>query len=197
MPAAPASVLRRAPFLLCALCLFAFAFFPTPPAHACTPPPGGLPQFTPEERAAQAQLVLVGEVTALPDGPSGIPGETATIAVREYLKGGGPAQITITGYGPSAICRSPVAVGDVRVFYATGDGAGGWRAFYLSQFDATAPVDGGIVPTISAATGQAPAAPEGGSAGIGWGTWALGGAALLALVGLGVRQARRSADRRR
>lgn len=191
MHTAHASFLRIAPFLLFAFCLLPFTFFLAPPAHACTPPPGGLPQFTPEERAAQAQLVLVGEVTAVSDGPGGIPGATAMIVVREYLKGDGPAQITIAGYGPSSLCRSPVAVGDVRVFYATGDGAGGWQAFYLSQFDATAPVDGGIIPTISAATGQAPAAPEGGAAGPGWIIWAVGGAALLILAGLGVWRARR------
>lgn len=178
--------------VLFAFCLLPCSFFLASPAHACTPPPGGLPQFTPEERAAQAQLVLVGKVTAVSDGPGGIPGATATIAVREYLKGGGPAQISISGYGPSSFCRSPVYVGDVRVFYAMSDGAGGWLAFYLSQFDATAPVDGGIIPTISAATGQAPTTPEGGAAGPGWLIWALGGAALLVLVGLGMWRARRA-----
>jgi len=125
------------PAVWLALCMAAALLCVAPrPAYACTPPPGGLPVYTPAERALSAEIVLVGTVTAVSDGPSTIPGSTATIAVERYLKGAGAETLIVSGYGPSSLCRSQVEAGQRWIFYIVGDAEQGYRAFYKSQFDA-------------------------------------------------------------
>jgi hypothetical protein len=155
----PQRVITRA---LCAgLVVLAALFAPAPRrALACTPPPGGLPTFSLAERTQAADIVVEGEVIALGDA-AGIPGATATIQVRQYLKGAGPEQLTVTGYGPTSLCLSELFAGDVRVFYIVNDGAGGLRALYLSQFDAAAPATAFLISQVStAAAAQAPEAVQ-------------------------------------
>jgi hypothetical protein len=151
------SLQRMITLALCAgLAAVAALVVPTPrPALACTPPPGGLPNISIAERTQASDLVVEGEVTALADA-DGIPGATATIQVRQYLKGSGPEQLTVTGYGPAALCRSDVQSGDVRVFYIVNDGMGGLRALYLSQFDAAAPATAFLISQVATAAAAPP-----------------------------------------
>lgn len=137
--------------LLAGLSALVALFAPAPRyALACTPPPGGLPEISIAERTQAADIVVEGQVTSLAEA-DGIPGATATIQVRQYLKGDGPEQLTVTGYGPASICRSEVVAGDIRVFYVVNDGAGGLRALYLSQFDAVAPATAFLISQVTAA----------------------------------------------
>jgi hypothetical protein len=114
-----------------------------------------LPNISIAERTQTSDLVVEGQVTALADA-DGIPGATATIQVRQYLKGSGPEQLTVTGYGPTALCRSEVQSGDVRVFYIVNDGMGGLRALYLSQFDAAAPATAFLISQVGTAVAAPP-----------------------------------------
>lgn len=145
---APVFALRVA---ACCLAVACAALGAPRTAHACTPPPGGLPIYTPAERALSAEIVLVGTVDALSDGPGSIPGDTATIVVERYLKGAGPDPITVSGYGPSSICRSPVQAGQRYLFYIVGDGPDSYRAYYKSQFDAVDPPTAENIARIEAA----------------------------------------------
>lgn len=122
------------------------------PAHACTPPPGGLPVYTIAEYTAAAPLIFEGMVVAI----SGQYPQYAAIAVTQYLKGIGPATIAVSGYGPSSVCLSEVYYGQTAIFLAAGDEASGYTAFYLSQFDAVLPADEATRYEIVAASGQAP-----------------------------------------
>jgi hypothetical protein len=126
-----------------------------PSAALCTPPIGGLPRYTVAERVAAADIVLEGTVTAV----SGDPPNSATITVLQYIKGSGPATVTMGNFGPGSICRSEVNIGDHRLFYASGDPAANLQAFYLSQFDAVASAEPQIISEAIAAAGQEPFVP--------------------------------------
>ena len=118
-------------------------------ALACTPPPGGLPVFTVAQRVRAADVVLEGTVTQMTK--INMPDDTATISVQRYFKGSGPASVTITGFGPTSLCRSPVHAGEQWIFYAKGDPNALMSASYLSQFDAVdIPSDETIAEIIAA-----------------------------------------------
>lgn len=141
----------RSLHLVICLALLAGALLAAPrPALACTPPPGGLPTYTPAERAQSSDIVALGTVSELREN-FGIPGETATIAVERYLKGDGPEPIVVSGYGPGSICRSQLEVGARLIFYIVRDGAEGYRAYYKSQFDAVAAPEPATIAEIEAA----------------------------------------------
>jgi hypothetical protein len=149
----------RAPqwrYMLFIVCIGALLLLPTRTAHACTPPPGGLPTYTVAERVAAAPIVLEGEVTAVSNEMIGV----ATIAVTRYFKGSGPATVQIANLGSTAVCLSPVAVGERWIFYARGDSRIGLQANYLSQFDAVAAPNNDNVAQVIAATGQQPRGPD-------------------------------------
>lgn len=190
MCATPA--LLRCSALFCCLLACATVLLYPAPAFACTPPPGGLPKHTAADRTRSASVVLEGVVTALSD--TGIPGEVATVSVKQYFKGSGPSVVTIRGFGPSGICRSELRVGDRLVFYSVGDPAVELQAFYLSQFDAVAPADAQTIAEVIAAAGQNPVTPvtsDTSNPAI-WGTspsqnfsgWLFGGLVLLIAVGV-------------
>jgi hypothetical protein len=84
--------------------------------------------------------------------------DTATISVLRYFKGSGPATVSITGFGPGALCRSFVQVGDHWIFFAKGDPSALMSASYLSQFDAIAPPSADIIAQIMAALNISPRA---------------------------------------
>jgi hypothetical protein len=142
-------------------CAWAALLLAPAPAYACTPPPGGLPRLTPADRTNRAQVVLEGTVSATSNTElTGAPvPDTATVDVVQYLKGSGPAQVTITGFGPSSLCRSEVQVGNRLIFYASGDPAQGLQAFYASQFDAVARPSPQVIAEITTAAGQQPVVP--------------------------------------
>jgi hypothetical protein len=125
-------------------------------ALACTPPPGGLPVFTIAQRVQAADVVLEGTVTQLTT--ISIPNDTATISVQRYFKGTGPASVTITNFGPGALCRSEVHVGDHWIFFAKGDPNTLMTASYLSQFDAITTPDADTIAQIVAAINSRPRA---------------------------------------
>jgi hypothetical protein len=126
------------------------------PALACTPPPGGLPVYTIAQRVAAADVVLEGTVTQV--STITIPDDTATIQVQRFFKGSGPATVTITDFGPGAMCRSQVAVGNRFIFFARGDPATMMEANYLGQFDAVAPADPDTIAEVIAALNTTPRA---------------------------------------
>lgn len=144
---------RSAWFAACALLIAGALLIAPRPAFACTPPPGGLPNYTAAQRTLDADVVLIGTVAALSNGP-GIPGDTATIDVERYLKDSGPETLSVSGYGPSALCRSELQVGQRWIFYIVRDGQDTYRAYYKSQFDAVAPVSEQTVAEIEAAAAQ-------------------------------------------
>jgi hypothetical protein len=124
-------------------------------AHACTPPPGGLPGYTATDRTQAAPLVLEGTVIAVQLDPASQT-DLAVIEVSRYFKGIGPQVISVNRFGPSSVCLSYVAPTQTLIFYLQGDEVNGYSAFYLSQFDATAPNDEATVNEVIAASGQAP-----------------------------------------
>jgi hypothetical protein len=128
---------------------------------ACTPPPGGLPDYTPADRTEAAEVVLEGTIVGRVD-TSGYPWlETALVKVHRYFKGTGPALVTISHFGPGALCLSEVYIGQRAIFYTRGDPDTGLVAHYLSQFDAVDPVHPEVVAEVIAAAGQEPVLPVG------------------------------------
>lgn len=126
----------------------------TQTAWACTPPPGGLPHYTTADHVQAAPVVLEGVVSSTTFVNYYV---EATVQVVQYLKGQGPALVTISGFGDSSVCLSSVQAGDHLIFLASGDPAsGGLQAFYLSQFDATLPADPQTLADAIAAAGQDP-----------------------------------------
>jgi hypothetical protein len=123
----------------------------TNPAHACTPPAGGLPKHTVEDRISAAEVVLEGKVAAV--SVEGIP-YSATVEVHQYFKSSGPATVEISGFGPSSLCLSSVGVGYRYIFYTTRHQSDELRAHYLSQFDAVDPADPKTVAEVMAAVAQ-------------------------------------------
>jgi hypothetical protein len=113
--------------------------------------------YTVAERTNAAEVVLEGTVIAVTDPHYG----TATINVHRYFKGIGPAVVTVSDLGTTAMCLSPVWVGDRRIFYTTGDPISGLRAHYLSASDAVDPADAEIIAEIIAAVGHDPVLPFG------------------------------------
>ncbi|MGQ0603767.1 MAG: hypothetical protein ACT4QE_18965 [Anaerolineales bacterium] len=136
--------------------LLAIALFAAPATvHACTPPPGGLPAYTATDRTIAAPIVLEGTVIAVQFDPV-TSTNIALIEVKRYFKGIGPQYLSVNRFGDSSMCLSWVNPTDTRIFYIEGDEASGYSAFYLSQFDATAPNDEQTVTEVIAASGQEP-----------------------------------------
>lgn len=132
---------------------------PDRPLWACTPPPGGLPDYTPADRTHAAEVVLEGTIIGRVD-LNGHPWlDTALVRVHRYFKGAGPAWVTISHFGPGSLCLSEVYIGQRAIFYAKGDPETGLVAHYLSQFDAVDPVWPEIVAEVIAAAGQEPVLP--------------------------------------
>ncbi|MBL8045306.1 MAG: hypothetical protein JNL09_02135 [Anaerolineales bacterium] len=123
-------------------------------ALACTPPVGGLPNYTTADRTNAAQVVVNGTVLSVQTNPATYR-DLAVIKVTSYLKGIGPEIIAVNNYGPSQICLSPVSAGQVGIFFINGDEATGYTANYLSQFDAVTPNDEASLQEALAASGQA------------------------------------------
>ena len=122
------------------------------PAFACTPPPGGLPNYTAADRTKVAPLVLEGTVIVVSVETT----QVGVVQVTRYFKGIGPQLIAIDNYGSSSVCRSEVSQGFQGIFYVSGDEVAGYHAYYLSQFDAIAPNDAQTVAEVIAASGQEP-----------------------------------------
>ncbi len=134
---------------------------PPLPALACTPPPGGLPPYTVADRTNAAEVVVEGTIVALTDADNYGAIKTATVEVRLYFKGDGPAVVSIARFGPSSLCLSPVSVGQHWIFYTTGDPRTGLTAHYLSQFDAVDPATPDNVAQVIDAVGHDPVRPYG------------------------------------
>lgn len=130
-----------------------------PVAHACTPPVGGLPDYTLADRVGFAPIVLEGRVVAVDETSYPM---TATIEVVQYFKGGGgPSTLTVNRFGSSSICLSMVYVGDHIILFAAGDPQSGQlEAFYASQFDAVTSASPENIQTVIDTVGQAPILPD-------------------------------------
>lgn len=167
-------------------------------AYACTPPPGGLPDYSASDRAEAAEIVLEGTVLEIEhdlNQPSQL-SQAVTVEVEQYLKGRGPRVVAIRGFGSTAVCLTPVEVGEHKIFYATGDPGMELHAHYLSQFDAAESASPETLAEIRTVVNQDPyhpaevtpttPAPEAGSqAPASQAHWlplaGVGGAALLSL----------------
>lgn len=136
--------------LLCGLVLLAGMVRP-PTALACTPPPGGLPTYSIAQRVFAADVVLEGLVLSV--SGSIFSHQVASVNVYQYLKGAGPATVTIAGFGSSSLCLSQVRAGERLVFFTRGDPAAELQASYLSQFDAVAPANQQTIDRVRAAAG--------------------------------------------
>jgi hypothetical protein len=123
------------------------------PGAACTPTVVGNPPETLDYRISRADVILEGVVTALSQSSFD---ETATIEVVQYLKGSGPAQVTMSNFGSSAVCLASVQARDHLIFYAAGDPAAGLRAYYSSAGQAIASPSDDLIAQITALTGQSP-----------------------------------------
>jgi hypothetical protein len=141
-------MLRRMWWILVGVMLAALLW--AAPVHACTPPPGGLPIYTIAEHVAAAPMVFEGTVVAI----SGQYPQFAVIDVKQYLKGIGQRTIAVSNFGPGSMCLSEVYVGQQGLFFASGDEASGYTAFYLSQFDAILPNDVQTIAEAQAASKQ-------------------------------------------
>ncbi len=146
-------------FLLTGLLAFTQWISSTPTAHACTPPPGGLPDYTLEDRVGFAPIVLEGHVIEV---NSSLYPVIATIEVKQYFKGGGgPSILTVNNFGYSSMCLSMVYEGDNIILFASGDPSSGQlTAFYASQFDAVTPSTPESVQRVIVAVGQPPVLPD-------------------------------------
>jgi len=91
------------------------------PALACTPPPGGLANHHNRAARSGGRRGARGHYEQM--SATNFQDDTATISVLRYFKGSGPATVTITGFGPGALCRSFVQASDHWIFFAKGDPA--------------------------------------------------------------------------
>jgi hypothetical protein len=139
--------------LLCLTLLVALSLAIAPSVYACTPPPGGLPNYPIADYVNASTLVVEGTVSSFTDVNYV---QVATIDVAQYIKGNGPAVITVDGYGPSSVCLSPIYTGDHFIFYIQTDANGVNHAMYLSQFDAVAEASVQNITEAVAASGQEP-----------------------------------------
>jgi hypothetical protein len=128
-----------------------------PTAYACTQPPGGHPVIPIEERARQADVVLVGTITNVNRTP---PMPEATVHVESYLKGRGLGEVIIGPFGGGTLCQNTVAVGERWVFFARGDAMSGrLTAQYLSAGDAITTADPATIAKLTAYIGHPPVPP--------------------------------------
>lgn len=128
-------------------------------AFACTLPPGGIPKYSVAEHVTKAQIVLEGAVNTI-TAENGF-NEIATVTVKQYFKGGGPATLQINNFGSSAACLGTVKAGGNYIFYATGNPDSGLvSAYYFSAGVATGTPDPQTLAEILATTGQTPASPK-------------------------------------
>lgn len=131
----------------------------TPSVYACTPPVGGLPNYTLADRVGFAPIVLEGHVISVDETSFPM---TATIEVMQYFKGGGgPATLTVSRFGSSSVCLSMVYEGDHIILFAAGNPLSGQlEAFYASQFDAVTTATPEAVQLVIDTIGQAPILPD-------------------------------------
>ncbi len=120
-----------------------------------------MPHITTAERTNAAEIVLEGTVVdgTNQQGKPEYPLLVVKVQVQQYLKGGGPAVITIDGFGQGSLCLAEARIGDHLIFYATGDPREQLHAHYVSQFDAVQRVDAATIAEISAAAQQTPIIP--------------------------------------
>ncbi len=132
------------------------------PAHACTQPLGGHIESSATERTLAAEVVLLGEITAVRNAASGSPGEVADVLVEQYLKGeGGPAILVIRDFGSTALCRSTVRDGQHWIIYAAGaPESGELRVNYLEAFSGVSQPNPAVISEVLAVSDQEPVVPE-------------------------------------
>ncbi|MDW8299572.1 MAG: ABC transporter substrate-binding protein [Anaerolineae bacterium] len=128
--------MKRSVLLVIALA-FAALFFGAelPEAHACTPPVGGHPVYSIAHRVRQSDVVLEGTVKAV-EGQSDF-NQTAVVDVAQYLKGKGEPTVKISGFGTTALCLTPISVGQRAIFFAEQGSDGTLRAKHFSFADAS------------------------------------------------------------
>jgi hypothetical protein len=138
------------------ICLYAFALRPEQ-VYACTATPPGQPSYTLADKVSAAPIILEGTVMEVAATPSN-PLYEATIAVRHYFKGSGPAVVTVGRFGNSSMCLIDVKKDDHYIFFVATNPDGRWNAFYMSAGAAINHVD--TAPAIIALTGT-PTPPTG------------------------------------
>lgn len=105
-----------------------------------------------------ANMTLEGTVVRLEGEPT-IGQQKATIRVDRYFNRNGFAVTHVDGYGNGALCLTELTLGQHGIFFVEFTDSG-YRAFYLTQFDAFAPATPENVAEAIAAAGGEPFAPE-------------------------------------
>jgi len=127
--------MKRFVFLATALALAGLLFvLEMPSAQACTQPVGGHPVYSIAHRVRQSAVVLEGVVSAV-EG-QGSYNETAVVEVTQYLKGEGEPTVRIGGFGSTALCLTPISVGQRAIFFAERAENGALRARHFGFADA-------------------------------------------------------------
>jgi ABC-type nitrate/sulfonate/bicarbonate transport system substrate-binding protein len=127
--------MKRSVFFVMVVCLVGLLFaLEMPSAHACTPPVGGHPVYSIAHRVRLSSVVLEGTVTAV-EGQNDL-NQTAVVEVAQYLKGNGEQTVRISGFGATALCLTPISVGQRALFFAEPNGDGALRARHFAFADA-------------------------------------------------------------
>jgi hypothetical protein len=103
-------------------------------------------------------MTLEGTAVLVTSDVSGI--QAAKIRVHRYITGSGAALVTVEGFGPGSLCLSNIAPGQHALFFIEEASDGTLSAFYLTQFDATAPADATNLQAAVNAAGHDPALPD-------------------------------------
>lgn len=98
------------------LLLFSILWVRPVPVHGCTTTPEGTKAPTIAETAASVDIILLGTVTSLKEDAVTL-FETAVVDVEHYLKGSGPEQVELEGFGPGSVCRFFVPEGARLIFF--------------------------------------------------------------------------------
>ncbi|MFN7210555.1 MAG: ABC transporter substrate-binding protein, partial [Aggregatilineales bacterium] len=124
--------MKRSVLFVMTICLAGLLLgFEVPRAQACTPPPEGHPVYSIAHRVRQSDVVIEGTVAAVEQD-----GNTAVVEVAQYLKGEGEPTVKIGGFGSTALCLTPVEVGQRAIFFAEAAEGGALRAKHFGFADA-------------------------------------------------------------
>jgi hypothetical protein len=148
-------------FLL-ALILTDLLVIPSTPTFACsTVQPSGEPTATPVTISAKVQAAEV-VVEGIATNVLWSPFVQATLKIKRYFKGSGPATVILSGFSPPGACRY-VPIDQRKIFYTNRSSTGGLSARFFSIDDATDNNDDTTISQIISSAGQNPILPVEGS----------------------------------
>lgn len=119
------------------------------------------PLSTLEEKLPTTDLVFTGRVISNNgDWNFFVYGDIYTVLVDRYLKGSGPAIVTVSGFGTAyGDCLNSVQINESGIFFADGSGET-LSASYEGMYDAFRPASTENMDAVMALVGQTPFVPE-------------------------------------